>query len=246
MTFTGRPDCANHTYLHAAYDPVSRRLICPSDGGTGVFDPDTGDFEFSVEQPFNRQIYETCAAITPRGVVLWTRGGKMFTFNYALREWQPFPVTGKVPPPVCDGSAFCYDSKRDSLWMTSFDGYQKPNGNIWRCDLKTGAVTAMNPANAKTLGVARGFHSEIRESVYLPNADLVLFNNFTGGRQIAYDPAGNRWVTLNIAKNLERLGTVSDTLTWDARRGLVWNLNAYKAIYVLKPDPAMLDPRAEQ
>ncbi len=243
MTFTGRPDCANHTYLHAAYDSVSRRLICPSHGGTGVFDPDTGDFEFSVAQPFNRHIYETCSVSTPRGVMLWSRGGKLFLFDYAAREWQPFRVTGKVPPPVCDGSALCYDSKRDALWMTSFNGYQKPNGNIWRLDLKTAAVTAMNPSNAATLGVAKGFHSEIRESIYLPPADLILFNNFTAGRQIAYDPKANRWVTLNISQNLERLGTVSDTLTWDAKRGLVWNLNAYKAIYVLRPDAATLGPR---
>jgi N-sulfoglucosamine sulfohydrolase len=243
MTFTGRPDCANHTYLHAAYDAVSRRLICPSHGGTGVFDPDTGDFEFSVPQPFNRHIYETCAIGTPRGVMLWARGGRMFLFDCAAREWRPFAVTGKVPAPVTDGSAFCCDTKRDALWMASFHGYQKPSGNIWRLDLKTGVVTAMNPSNAATLGMAKGFHSEIRESIYLPPADLVLFNNFTGGRQIAYDPNANRWVTLDIPQNLERLGTVSDTLTWDGRRGLVWNLNAYKAIYVLRPEAATLGPR---
>jgi hypothetical protein len=243
MTFTGRPDCANHTYLHYAYDPVSRRLICPSDGGTGVFDPDTGDFAFSVAQPFNRHIYETCAAGTPRGVVLWARGGKFFLFDCAAREWRTFPVTGRPPQPVTDGSTLCYDAKRDALWMASFTGYQKPSGNIWRLDLKTATVTAMNPSNAATLGTAKGFHSEIRESVWLPPADLVLFNNFTGGRQIAYDPDRNRWVTLGITKNHERLGTVSDTLTWDAKRGLVWNLNSYKAIFVLRPDPATLEPR---
>ncbi len=240
ITFTGRPDCANHTYLHYAWDPLSRRLICPSLGGTGVFDPDTGDFEFTVEQPFNRKIYETCAAGTSKGVVLWTESGRMFVFDYTARAWRDFPLTGKPPRPVTDGSAMCYDSKRDALWIATFREYQKASGNIWRCDLQTGAVAAMNPVNAKTLGVAQGFHSDIRESVYIPPADLVLFSNFTGGRQIAYDPNGNRWVTLGIAQNLERLGTVSDTLTWDAKRGLVWNLNSYKAIYVLKLDPKSL------
>ena len=240
LTFTGRPDCANHTYLHYAYDPLSRRLICPSLGGTGVFDPDTGDFEFTVAQPFNRKIYETCATGTSKGVVLWTENGKMFVFDYAARAWKDFPLTGKPPRPVTDGSTFCYDAKRDALWIATFLEYQKPDGNIWRCDLKTGTVAAMNPVNAKTLGVAKGFHSEIRESIYIPTADLVLFNNFTGGRQIAYEPEKNRWVTLGIAQKLERLGTVSDTLTWDAQRQLVWNLNAYKAIYVLKLDPKSL------
>ena len=240
MTFTGRPDCANHTYLHYAYDPVSRRLICPSQGGTGVFNPDSGDFEFSVEQPFNRKIYQTCAAGTPLGVVLWTESGKMFVFDYAARAWKPFPLTGKPPRPVTDGSTMCYDARRDALWIASFLDYQKASGSIWRCDLKTGVVTAMNPAGAQTIGTAKGIHSEIRESVYIPTADLVLFNNFIAGGEVAYDPNANRWVTLGIPKKLERLGTVSDTLTWDPKRRLVWNLNSYKAIYVLKLDPKSL------
>lgn len=240
MTFTGRPDCANHTYLHYAYDPLSRRVVCASMGGTGVFNPDIGDFEFSVEQPFNRHIYLTCAVSTPLGVLMWLDSGKMVRFDYAARAWKTFPLTGKPPRPMTDGSAICYDAKRDALWMATFRDYQKASGNIWRCDLKTGLIEAMNPANAESIGTAKGFNSEIRESVYLPSADLVLFNNFVGGKEVAYDPAKNRWVRLNIAKNLERLGTVSDTLTWDAKRQLVWNLNADKAIYVLKLDAQAL------
>jgi len=240
FTFTGRPDCANHTYLHYAYDAISHRLICLSEGGTGVFNPDLGDFEFSVEQPFNRHIYMTCAVSTPRGVMLWTQSGKMFVFDYAARAWKNFPLTGQPPRPVTDGSTFCYDAKRDALWMASFREYQKASGQIWRCDLKTGVVAAMNPANAQTIGMAKGFNSEIRESIYVPTADLVLFNNFTAAGQVAYDPQGNRWVALGIAKTLDRLGSVSDTLTWDPQRQLVWNLNSYKAIYVLKIDPKTL------
>jgi streptogramin lyase len=124
--------------------------------------------------------------------------------------------------------------------MASFTNYQKASGNLWRYDMRTGAVEAVNPANAETIGKAKGFNSEIRESVYLPTADLVLFSNFVNGKQVAYDPAKNRWVVLNIDRRLERQGTVSDTLVYDARRDLVWNLNAYKAIYVLKIDPKAL------
>jgi hypothetical protein len=239
MTFNGRPDCANHTYLHYAYDPVSKRLVCVAMGGTGVYNPDLREFEFSLAHPFNRQIYETCAAGTPRGVVVWARG-YFGILDVKGRQWQPLPVTGKMPAPCCDGSALCYDSKRDVLWMAAFQGYQKASGNLWRYDMKTGAVEAAGPANAETIGKAKGFNSEIRESVYLPKADLVLFNNFVNGKEAAYDPLGNRWVVLNIERRLERQGTVSDTLVCDARRDLVWNLNAYKAIYVLKVDPAAL------
>jgi hypothetical protein len=68
----------------------------------------------------------------------------------------------------------------------------------------------------------------------------VLFNNFVAKGELAYDPAGNRWVGLDIPRNQERLGTVSDTLVYDTKRDLVWNLNAYKLVYVLKLDATTL------
>lgn len=238
MTFNGRPDCCNHTYLHYAYDFVSKRLICTSLGGTGVYNPDIRDFECSVDQPFNRHVYETCTAGTSRGVVLWGQGGQTWLFDYPTKAWVPFKTIGKAPAPVTDASALCYDAKRDALWLTTFAAYGKPSGNIWRCDVKTGLIEVMNPANADTIGKAM---RPIRESVYLPTADLVLFNTFVDGRQTAYDPESNRWVTLNIGAINRRQGTVSDTLTWDARRGVVWNLSSYRTIYVLTLDPTRLE-----
>ncbi len=236
MTFNGRPDCANHTYLHYAYDSVSHRLVCVAMGGTCIYNPDRRDFDFSIDQPFNRQIYETCTVSTPHGVVAWVRD-YFGILDVAGRKWKKLPVAGgKIPSPICDGSAICYDSTRDVLWLTPFLGYQKASGNTWRYDMKTGEIAAMSPASAETIGKAKGFNSEIRESVYLPTADLVMYSNFVDGAEVGYDPRENRWVRLNIAKKLERQGTVSDTLAYDAKRGLVWNLNAYKLIYVLKVD----------
>jgi hypothetical protein len=244
MSFTGRPDCANHTYLHYAYDPVSRRLVCPSMGGTGVYNPDIGDFEFSVDQPFNCHIYETCSASTPKGVVLWSQGGGLFLFDYQARAWKKLPVVGKPPAPQCDAGAICYDSKREALWMASFLGYQKPSGNIWRYDMKSTQVQAMNPANADSIGKAKGFSGEMRETAWLPKADLVLFNNFVNNRQAAYDPDKNRWVLLNITRDADSkgsgLGGVSLGMRYDAKRDLVWGLSSYKNIFVLKVDPQAL------
>jgi hypothetical protein len=124
--------------------------------------------------------------------------------------------------------------------MTTFINYQKPSGNIWRYDMKSGVCEALNPANADSIAKAKGFNSEIRESVYIPTADIVLYNNLVQGHEVAYDCAKNRWVTTNIVSKLERQGSVSDTLNYDAKRGLVWNLNAYKKIYVLKINPKTL------
>jgi len=239
MSFNGRPDCANHTYLHYAYDTASKRLVCIAMGGTALYDPDRREFECNFAHPFNRYIYETCTVSTPKGVVAWVRG-YFGILDAKAREWRKLPVTGKLPAPQCDGSAICYDSKRDALWLTTFLGYQKASGNIWRYDMKTGAVEAMNPANTEAIGKAKGFNSEIRESVYVPKADIVLYSNFVKGREVAYDPEKNRWAVLNIAQKLERQGTVSDTLVYDPKRELVWDLNAYKLLYVLRIDPGTL------
>lgn len=239
MSFNGRPDCANHTYLHYGYDFVSKRLVCVSTGGTGIYNPDTGDFEANIPHPFNRQIYETCTIGTGKGYVVWGRG-YFGVLDVKARAWNKLPVKGKLPGACCDGSALSYDARHDVLWMATFLGYQKASGNIWRYDMKTGEVKAMDPANAETIGKAKGFNGEIRESVYLPEADLVLFNNRVNGKQVAYDVAKNRWVATGIQGKYERQGSVSDTLVHDAKRGLVWNLNAYKKILVLKVDAKTL------
>ncbi|MCW8133379.1 MAG: hypothetical protein KIS92_23755 [Planctomycetota bacterium] len=239
MSFNGRPDCANHTYLHYNYDPVSKRLICTAEGGTGIYNPDTGDFEANIPHPFNRQVYETCSVGTPKGFVVWGRG-YFGVLDVKARAWSKLPVKGKLPGPTCDGSAFAYDSKRDVLWLTTFLGYQKPSGNIWMYDMKSGEAKAMDPANAESIGKAKGFNNTIRESVYLPEADIVLYNNVINGKNVAYDCAKNRWVLTNIQGKYERQGGHSDTLRYDAKRGIVWNLNAYKSIIALKIDAKTL------
>ncbi len=238
MSFNGRPDCLNHTYLHCDYDPVSRCMVCTSMGGTGVYNPDREDWDYSIPQPFNHHVYLTCTVSTPIGVIVWTPGffGVM---DVKARQWKPLPVTGKLPRSVTDGSALTYDRKRDCVWIFTHTDYQKPSGQVWQYVLKTGVLTAMDPAGRAPFAAPKGL-KEIRECVYIPAADLVLLNNFIDGKEMAYDPAANRWVLLSIPRNQERLGTVSDTLVYDSRRKLVWNLNSYKAVYVLKLDRTTL------
>lgn len=239
MSFNGRPDCLNHTYLNWDYDPVSRCVVCVTMGGTGVYNPDRQDWDFSIAQPFNHHIYLTCTVSTPRGVIVWTPGffGVM---DVAKRQWTKLPVTGTLPRSQTDGSALTYDGKRDCVWFFSHTDYQKPSGQVWQYDLKTGIVKATDPAGRAPFAARKGL-TEIRECAYLPTADLVLLNNFSNGKEVAYDPAANRWVLLPIRQNQERLGSVSDTLVYDSRRDLVWNLNSYKAIYVLKLDRSKME-----
>jgi hypothetical protein len=235
--FNGRPDCMNHTYLNYAYDRVSKKLICTATGGTGVYDPDRREFVRRVDQPFLQHPYFTKLVGTPSGVICWTRGwlGRLDTKQW---KWTPIKVKGKFPRSVHgDENAITCDSKRDCLWLLAADGYQKPNGQVWRFDLKTDEVRAMDPAGAKTVGVK----VRPRESVYLPEADLVLYNAFAAKRQIAYDPAKNAWVTLGVAPCHKDLGGVGIGLMYDPKRKLVWAMSHAQRMFVLRIDPKTLE-----
>jgi hypothetical protein len=237
MSFNGRPDCMNHTYLNYAYDPLSKRLICTSMGGTGVYNPDRGDFDYSADQPFNRHIYLTCTVGTPKGVMVWTQG-YLGLFDAAARTWTRLLTKSTLPANATDGSGVAHDSKRDCLWMFSLAGYEKPLRDVWRCDPTTGEVQAMKPEGLAEIGGAMKF---CRETVYLPKLDLVLLNNFVGGKMVAYDPQKNRLLLLNIDKAVEKqgsnLGSYSMGMMYDPKRDLVWGMGNYKDIFVLKIDP---------
>lgn len=240
LTFNGRPDCRNHTYLTYAYDPVSKKLVCSHIAGTSLYDPDRGEFEPPIAQPFKQHTYVTATISTPRGVIGW-HPGFFGLLDVARRAWTNLAYTGAMPWPATDGTAAVYDSRRDAIWLAPFAGYQKPSGQIWRYDMKSGAVAAMNPAGQEEIGKGPAFMKKsVRETVYLPQADLVLFNNFMQDRMVAYDPAKNRWCLTSIVKCPGELGGVSIGMMYDARRNLVWAQSNSQRMYVLKVDTATL------
>ena len=241
LDFNGRPDCRNHTYLNYAYDMVSKKLVCTWGGGTSLYDPDRREFEPFIKQPFMQHAYFTKTCGTPKGVVVWTRG-YVGLLDVKARTWKKLPVKGKFPRSVHgDENAITYDSKRDCLWLMAATGYGKPNGQMWRYDMKTTEVKAMSPAGMKPIGVA----IRPRESVYLPKLDLVLYNGFYKDRQIAYHPAKNRWVASNIKKAFKDLGGVSIGLMHDPKRDLVWAMSAAQRMYVLRIDGKTLTQSEE-
>jgi len=231
--FNGRPDCMNHTYLNYAYDRVTKKLICTASGGTGVYDPDRREFVRRVPQPFFQHPYYTKLVGTPDGVICWTRGwlGRLDTTEW---KWKPIKAKGKFPRSVHgDENAITYDAKRHCLWLMAATGYSKMNGQIWRYDLKTTEVKAMDPSGMKSIGMK----VRPRESIYLPKFDLVMYNGFADNRQAAYDPSKNAWVTLGIAKTHKGLGGVGIGLMYDPKRELVWAMDNGRRMYVLKIDP---------
>ncbi len=241
--FEGRPDCMNHTYTNYAFDYSTNKVVMTHFGGTCVYDPDRREFEPRIPHPFRQHPYTTLTVGTPKGVVCRARGGYLGILDMKERKWKKLPVTGKFYEPQTDGSGLCYDPKRDVIWMGSLAGYQNPCGKIWRYDMKTGVADELTPRNAESIGKNRKTFSTLREIIYLPTMDLLLFNNIHSGKQVAYDPEKNSWVLLDLKRDpkggkvLGQLGGVDIGLMYDAKRDLVWAQGSSRNMFVVRIDP---------
>jgi Galactose oxidase, central domain len=241
ISFQGRPDCMNHTYTNYAYDPLSKKLILTNFGGTCVYDPDRREYEPRIDHPFRQHPYTTLTVSTPKGVVCRERG-YLGLLDVKERKWKKLPLKGKLYSPQTDGSGLCYDSKRNVIWMGSLAGYQKVSGKIWRYDMETGVAEELTPGNIESIGRNKRAFRTIREIVYLPKLDLLLFNNICNGKQVAYDPEKNSWVLLDLARNpkdgkvLKDLGGVNIGLMYDAKRDLLWAMSGSRRMFVIKID----------
>jgi hypothetical protein len=242
-SFEGRPDCSHHTYKFCSYDPVSKKLVTIYGAGTAVYNPDRADWDYNFDHKFPTHIYQTASVGTPKGVYLWTRG-RLRRFSEKDRRWISVKVKGRVPQPFTDQYAITYDPKRKLLWLMSGYGYKKKGIRTWKFDMATMSV---NEIKAKQDKEIVGGVRHLRESVYIPEADLVVLNNFSGGKQVAFDPKNETWVRLNI-KHLSSkqpgwntLGRVGGCgLVYDTKRGLLWYLALYRRMFVLKVDPKTL------
>lgn len=243
LSFDGRPDCANHTYKHYAYDTISRKLVMFHMGGTSVYDPDRADYDYTVSGPGDVPNYESALITTPDGLYLWT-AGRIRRFDVKAREWSEVSVIGKVPVPAWDNFTIAYDSKRHALWLTTSDGLPDRSGqNVWRYDLRTAIIEPVQPARFAEISRKAGGH---RESVYLPGEDLVLLANFIGDRQVAYDPEQNTWLLVNLVRpggsTFRPLGSLgAGGMLYDARRDMIWYTASYSKMFVLRLDRLTLE-----
>jgi hypothetical protein len=265
---TGRPDCCNHTYHNYAFDPISRKMVAAHRAGTHVYDPEKRDWvAFTPEQIFPYNTYSAKCVGTPKGVVAWAGGcgdggpGKIHfqLFDVKTLKWTPLPVKGTVPPDVHgDEGGLTWDAKRNVLYLHASKAYQAGDGRVHRYDFATGEMTVLDPKGRDTIGDK---FCKYRETVYLSDADLVLFGmGFANNRQIAYDPEKNRWVVLNISKTSakatydaakgtwsfaapkadDKVGSITFSPSLDTKRNVLWAPSDYKAMYVLKLDPKAL------
>lgn len=257
--FNGGP-WGNHNYHAYGYDPARKRLVFIRDRHTHVYDPERRAWshdERLSDNPFRGSKYTSYVVSTPQGVVLWgnPRGSasRAGVWKLGPSGWSELKTVGNpLPVPVTDGSTITFDSKRNRILLTTTKGERgvAHSGQVWACDLESGAVAKLDPAGREKIAVERF----ARESVYLPKRDLVLVGFHLGGenRLPFYDAENNRWLTAEVPGSefigpRRRNGSSVDLgLQYDAARDLVWGVMCRLipgSVHVLRVDDGLkLEP----
>ena len=254
--FNRRPWVTGHTYQNYGYDTIAKKMLFAGRPRRYyVYDPAAADWVARGPKPkgmiYNSCFYTITTCATPRGLVAWTRDGRVFRFDADAVRWTDVPLTGaKLPGAVVDNSTVVYDSKRNRLLIAvkGYGGGHTYDGRLHAIDLKTRHVRVLSPGGMAAAG-AIPYLCQIR---YDPGNDLLLVGaTLPPGRDglrrtPAYDCRANRWISLRITgadPSGKKGRNVSLGLMYDAGRRLFWAVDTNSRVYVLSLEPKTADPR---
>ena len=246
-SFQGNPWMTGHTYKSTGYDPHLKCLVFAPHDYTYFFDPVQGRWSRSPEKnPYRADFYNVTVCATPQGAVVWAdrrQGGDgLWRLDAASRTWRELPVKGAaLPNKSPDQHGLAFDSKRNRLLF--FSNADKHKGDVLAYDLQS--------AEARWLESRGHSHAAVpsRETVYLPDQDLVLLAARTRINDrslwLAYDCAGNAWKTLELPGD-DPIGKGTSGgafhnsvgMMYDPTRKLVWFVGQNSQVTTLKLDLA--------
>jgi hypothetical protein len=263
--FNLRPWMTGHTYQNYAFDALSGRMV-----QTGhnrhfyLYDPNRADWIGRAEKPKGMQydscFYDLTLCTTPKGVVCWTKEGRIFLYQPGKEGggfggWTEAKLTGaKLPGAQVDHSTIAYDSRRDRVLIFVKEYGKKPyDGVVWAMDMKTYAVESLTPAG----GAGAAAIAWIDRCCYDAGGDVVLMATYLNGAAEprtptpAYDCAANRWVGLDLKYAVtkgdgrprrEMPEGHSAGVMYDPKRQLIWGTDTNSQAYVLRLDVKAADP----
>jgi hypothetical protein len=160
----------------------------------------------------------------------------------------------KLPGVSFDVAAMCYDPLRDRLVFARKHAHDAPppyDGQLYALDFSTMTVTRLSPRGGRGAGqipFVAYFRHDPKHDLMLVGATLPPgADGFR--RTAAYDPAGNRWVSLKIGGDDPHNQRLAATPGWhnslgfvyDEKRELFWTVDERSRVFALRLDPATAD-----
>ena len=255
LNFNQRPWVKKHVWNSQAYDAGIRKMIMGGANDAKIdpycyfYDPDRAEWTSRLHLPAGmpNDAYGMQIRYTRHGMFAWAGA---WLFDGKALQWNKLAVQGTIPGGGVDSSGMVYDPKRDRMLLATLNGYGKPfDGQLHALDMNTLQVAPLNPEGMRD--PARKWQFFLREVAWHPESDLFLWPQRVriGGKTapdlyVAYDAAGNRWVTIRLAVNPGdgefKPGEVCTGIAWDAKRRLFWLGDASwnGAVWALRFDAA--------
>jgi len=259
-SFGKRHWITNHTWDHYLYDPAMKRMVVAGsmsnwqfkfDPYFYLYDPGLGEWSERHRKPFTGTLPGgVLVVLTRHGVLSYIGKGNFFLLDRKPMKWASFKVSELKMGSASDWTGFTYDSKRDIVMLVGRNGHNMYKGSaIHAVDMKTRKYKKIVPENPEILG--NGFYT-LREWRYVPDLDIFVFadglrveKEVKGKKKLvagtvmpAYDPAQNRWLTLNV-KNKPPYG-FSLGMRYDRKRKLLWAVHSHSSVHVLRLAPGEL------
>jgi galactose oxidase-like protein len=244
--FNGHPWIIMHAYKSYAYEPALKRMVVTGRNWNWKYNHDfyfylydglTGTW--GARYPLHRDIGGVHYFLNSRvsqgdnGLLYWTSSQKALRLNTKALKWEPIRFEGKLSRCGTDGGGLVYDPKRKRMMMVT-KPWKSQNQSIFKgkihvLDLETKKVVVLTPK-----GSAKLKNTFLREAVYNPEADIFLWAWQSPGKMLAYEPKGNRWVTLDVAGNAPF--SFSSGHVYDAKRKLHWVATGGGTVHCLRLD----------
>lgn len=216
-----------------AFDVSTGKLITPNYSGKFfTYDPKLLDWTTNMDIPFKSKSPGSIGAIAmcsyTNGVAAYLNN-KLYLYDSKKKTWEQCPTKIKLPPSRTDRQGISFDSNRNRLLLFS----SSLKGDVISYDLKRKTALKINP------GWKKEKVTVMREVVYVKHLDCVFTYSAvktTDGKfsWALFDCKKNKWFRVALS------GTgpfgVSTGLVYDPKKKLIWMMDTWSQVYVLKPD----------